>query len=30
MSAEPSTTMYWSERGDEYRVLNLAAVPPAQ
>ncbi|GGS79120.1 hypothetical protein ACFFV7_12835 [Nonomuraea spiralis] len=30
MSAEPSSTMYWSERANEYRVLNLAAVPPAQ
>ena len=29
MSAEPSTIVYWMAEG-EYRVLNLAAVPPAQ
>ncbi|NUS08100.1 MAG: hypothetical protein HOV97_36690 [Nonomuraea sp.] len=30
MSAEPSTIVSWTDSGDEYRMLNLAAVPPAQ
>ncbi|YCK33236.1 TolB family protein [Actinomadura sp. ATCC 39365] len=31
MSAEPAAIVYWADRlPDEYRVLNLAAVPPAQ
>ncbi|MFI7105371.1 TolB family protein [Nonomuraea sp. NPDC050227] len=29
-SAEPSTIVYWVVSGKEYRLLNLAAVPPAQ
>ncbi|WP_214319404.1 hypothetical protein [Nonomuraea sediminis] len=33
-SWEPSTTLYWGatkgEKPDEYRMINLAAVPPAQ
>ncbi|MBB6346396.1 hypothetical protein ACWGH8_13665 [Nonomuraea muscovyensis] len=34
VSSEPSTILYWGSTKDqrprEYRMLNLAAVPPAQ